>query len=416
MGHLVRRQWKADFNAYGGRKTRQGFSYDAYVPDPIAALEPLLPGDIVQVVVEAEEAIRVLNDYPKAHSLEAIARHILRAESVASSRIEGFELSQRRVAEALFDPEHSDQTARSVLNNILAMEQAIQIGDTAHAITVDDLLAIHRTLLNTPGDARIAGVIRTTQNWIGGATNNPRGAAFVPPPEIEVPALLDDLCDFINRDDLPAVVQAAIAHAQFETIHPFGDGNGRVGRCLIHVILRRRGLGQRYVPPVSVILASNARAYIDGLTAYRAGEIAEWCATFAAAMRMAGRRALTLADRLHSLQDAWRERAGRPRRGSGAAKLIDVLPAYPIVNAATVARALESSDRVARLAIPPLVAAGILDQISIGRRNRAWAAKELFQAINVFEWEIATPDDSDEQRRPSPTRGHANRGGNHATP
>ena len=137
---------------------------------------------------------------------------------------------------------------------------------------------MHATLLNTPGDARIAGVFRTRQNWIGGTENSPRGAAFIPPPETEVSSLIEDLCRFINRADLPPVVQAAIAHAQFEAIHPFADGNGRVGRCLIQVVFRRRHQGLRFVPPVSVILATNAEAYIGGLTAFRAGLLAEWSA------------------------------------------------------------------------------------------------------------------------------------------
>ena len=405
MGRLVRRRWHADFGAYGGRKARQAFSYEAYLPDFIVDLEPMLPSDIVAAVVEAEHVVRTIDTHPGAHNLEAIARLLLRSESVASSRIEGLEISQRRVAEALFDPEHSDITARSVLNNIMAMEAAIQIADEAQAITPSHIQTIHRSLLNTPMDTRIAGVIRTTQNWIGGSSNNPRDAAFIPPPETEVPALLEDLCAFINRDDLAPVVQAAIAHAQFETIHPFGDGNGRVGRCLIHVVLRKRGLGRRYVPPISVILATNARAYIEGLTTYRAGAIAEWCATFAAAMRTAGQRALTLTEQLQALQTEWHQQAERPRRGSGAARLISILPAYPIVNAATAGQAIGASDQVARLAIQRLAEAGILSQISIGRRNRAWAAKELFQVINAFEWDIATPPNQEEKRRPSPTKG-----------
>ncbi|MGH2409737.1 MAG: Fic family protein, partial [Chloroflexota bacterium] len=343
--------------------------------------------------------------HPHAHNLEAVARLLLRSESVASSRIEGLEISQRRVAEALFDPDHGDSTARSVLNNILAMETSIRIADEARAISVADLQAIHRTLLNTPGDARLAGVIRTTQNWIGGSSNNPRDAVFIPPPETEVLALLEDLCVFINREDLAPIIQAAIAHAQFETIHPFGDGNGRVGRCLIHAILRRRGLGRHFVPPVSVILATNARAYIDGLTAFRSGLVSEWCATFAAAMRAAGQGTLALTEHLHALQDEWRERAGRPKRGSGALKLIGALPAYPILKAETVAKALGVSDQVARLAIQRLAKARILSQITIGRRNRAWAAKEVFQVLNAFEWEVATPQNSREERRPSPTKG-----------
>ncbi|MGH2387179.1 MAG: Fic family protein, partial [Chloroflexota bacterium] len=105
------------------------------------------------------------------------------------------------------------------------------------------------------------------------------------------------------------------------------------------------------------------------------------------------------------LQREWWERAGRPRKGSSSAKLIAHLPAYPVLNAATVAKAIRSSDRVARLAIQPLVEAGILSQISVGKRNRAWEAKELFPLLNAFEWDVATPADPEEEGSPSPSRG-----------
>jgi len=403
MGQLVRQRWAADLSAYGGRKTRQGFSFDAFVPNPIADLNPSLPTDVALIVGEAEQSVHQLNGGPAVEDLEAIARQLLRSESVASSRIEGLALSQRRLAEAIFAPDQGDITAVSVLNNIAAMETAIRLGSEARPFDVDDILVIHRTLLNTPIDRRIAGVVRTTQNWIGGRANTPLGAQFIPPPAAEVPALLDDLCAFINRDDLLAVAQAAIAHAQFETVHPFGDGNGRVGRCLIHVVLRRRGVAVRYVPPVSVILATNASAYIAGLTDYREGDVAGWCGLFAAALRTAGERALALTARLGELQAAWRERAGRPRRDSTTNKLLALLPAYPIVNVATVQAMVGVSDEAARVALQALERAGILSQVTVGRRNRAWTAKDLFGVINAFEWEIATPDDAAEKRRPSPT-------------
>ncbi len=403
MGQLVRQRWAADLSAYGGRKTRQGFSFDAFVPNPIADLNPSLPTDVALIVGEAEQSVHQLNGGPAVEDLEAIARQLLRSESVASSRIEGLALSQRRLAEAIFAPDQGDITAVSVLNNIAAMETAIRLGSEARPFDVDDILVIHRTLLNTPIDRRIAGVVRTTQNWIGGRANTPLGAQFIPPPAAEVPALLDDLCAFINRDDLLAVAQAAIAHAQFETVHPFGDGNGRVGRCLIHVVLRRRGVAVRYVPPVSVILATNASAYIAGLTDYREGDVAGWCGLFAAALRTAGERALALTARLGELQAAWRERAGRPRRDSTTNKLLALLPAYPIVNVATVQAMVGVSDEAARVALQALERAGILSQVTVGRRNRAWTAKDLFGVINAFEWEIAPPDDAAEKRRPSPT-------------
>lgn len=205
MGQLVRQRWAADLSAYGGRKTRQGFSFDAFVSNPIADLNPSLPTDVALIVGEAEQSVRQLNGGPAVEDLEAIARQLLRSESVASSRIEGLALSQRRLAEAIFAPDQGDITAVSVLNNIAAMETAIRLGSEARPFDVDDILVIHRTLLNTPIDRRIAGVVRTTQNWIGGRANTPLGAQFIPPPAAEVPALLDDLCAFINRDDLLAV-------------------------------------------------------------------------------------------------------------------------------------------------------------------------------------------------------------------
>jgi Fic family protein len=306
------------------------------------------------------------------------------------------------LAAALFSPANDDVTARSVLNNIAAMEIAVRLGSAEQPFRVDDIREIHRILLNTEIDRAIAGIVRTKQNWIGGRFNNPLGADFIPPPEDMVAELLDDLCAFINRDDLPTVIQAAIAHAQFETIHPFIDGNGRVGRCLIHVVFRRRGIAARYVPPVSIILAANARAYIGGLTDYRQGDVIEWCNLFAMATRTASEKAIALTASLKNLRQAWVERAEKPRRDSAAAKLLTMLPAYPIVDVSTVREITGTSEQAARLAVLSLEAAGILHPFHMRRRGRAWAAKDVFDAINAFEWEISTPDDPNERRRASP--------------
>ena len=145
-------------------------------------------------------------------------------------------------------------SAKAVAANVSAMEEAIAVGDRDTPVTVDDLLAIHAVLMAGDQPAR-PGHVRGEQNWIGGRLGNPSGAAFVPPPEDLVMPLLGDLVAFIARDDLPSVPQAAIAHAQFETIHPFIDGNGRAGRALVHVVLRRRGVAARFVPPISIVLA-----------------------------------------------------------------------------------------------------------------------------------------------------------------
>jgi Fic family protein len=237
-------------------------SYRAFVPDPIANLELSLPSSVAAVVSAAERAIDALNrDPPRLASLEVLARRLLRAESVASSRIEGLLLSQRRLARAeVEEADTRDETARSVLGNVAAMEHAVILGSSAKSLRLRDVLEIHRVLMRATTTPQIAGKLREHQNWIGGNAYNPGRADFVPPAPGRVKDLMGDLVAFINREDLPPVVQAAIAHAQFETIHPFADGNGRVGRALIHVVLRRRGLAPRYVPPVSLVLAADARA------------------------------------------------------------------------------------------------------------------------------------------------------------
>lgn len=390
MPKLVRQRWDADFSAFGGRRARQGFAYDAYVPDPIAEQDFELPADVAQVVAEAEAALRELNlDGPSLAGLEVLARQLLRAESVASSRIEGLELSHRRLARASFSDDRDDVTAQSVLANIRAMERAVAAAARSKRFEVGAILGIHRSLFSAFRDAH-AGRLRTEQNWIGGAASSPRDAEFVPPPAALVKGLLEDLARFLERDDLPAVMQAAIAHAQFETIHPFADGNGRVGRCLIHVVLRRRGVTPRIVPPVSLVLATNSKAYVGGLTDARAGRVNDWVGTFAAATRTAAQEATRFAAQLIKLQAAWREAAAPMRRDSAANRLIDVLAGHPIIDVGTVEALLDCSNQAARLALLQLERAKVVSQLTVGRRNRAWEAPAVFELLNAFERHLAT--------------------------
>jgi Fic family protein len=191
---------------------------------------------------------------------EALARLLLREESVASSKIEGLEVGGRRLLRAeaarLLGEAPSDVTAAEVLGNVDAMAWAIRGVQESATITLAHLLEVHRRLLTGTRLEAYGGEVRQEHNWIGGSSYNPCSAAFVPPPPEMVPALLHDLVAFCNDDSLPAVAQAALAHAQFEMIHPFVDGNGRTGRALIHLVLRRRGLATRVIVPVSLILAT----------------------------------------------------------------------------------------------------------------------------------------------------------------
>jgi Fic family protein len=309
---------------------------------------------------------------------------LLRLESAASSRIEGIELSQRTFALALLEQEATD-TAKSVIGNVRAMQETIQIGSSDRQLTVPDIIDIHRSLLLGTDQSEIAGHVRTVQNWIGGRLNSPLDAEFVPPPPAEVPTLLDDLVAFVNREDLPAVAQAAIAHAQFETIHPFSDGNGRVGRCLIQVVLRHRGLAPTLIPPVSMVLAANPKAYIRGLTDYRKGAIAAWCSSFSIACRVASQKSESLAGQIATLIGDWRYRAGSPSRGSAGSKLIELLANEPIVSVSTAHAAIGGSAEAVRLALNSFTERGIVRQITAGGYAREWAADELFDMLHEHE-------------------------------
>jgi Fic family protein len=237
-------------------------------------------------------------------------------------------------------------------------------------------------------DRAIAGVVRTKQNWIGRHPHTPRDASFVPPPPEQVEPLLEDLCGFMNREDLPALVQAAIAHAQFETIHPFADGNGRVGRCLIHSILRRRGLAARYVPPISLILASRRQQYIAGLVQYREGEVDEWCEFFCDATAYAAREAERLADDVATLQKQWMERLGSPRKDSSAWAIVEALPAHPVIDVPTAARLAAVSDVAAGRALNRMEQLGILQNIGERQRGRTWECRELFDLVSEVERDL----------------------------
>ena len=406
MARYETRSWPADPSAPGGKSERGAFSYRAFVPDPIADIQLALSSSLAAAVSRAERAVDALNrDPPRLASLEVLARWLLRAESLASSRIEGLVLSQRRLARAeAEEADTRDETARSVLGNVAAMEHAVSLGADARPLRLRDLLEIHRLLMLETTMPQIAGELRPRQNWIGGNAYNPGRADFVPPPPERVKDLMNDLVAFMNRTDLPPVVQAAIAHAQFETIHPFADGNGRVGRALVHVVLRQRGLALRYVPPVSLVLAEDAKAYVAGLTAFREERPEAWILLFARAIERAAAKASELAKRLADLQERWRDRAGRPRRHSSAEALIVELPAHPIVTVSTALKVIGRSKQAVNEAIAFLADKGVLHPITLAKRNRAWEARELFDLINDVEREVATPFDEDVSPRPAPRR------------
>jgi Fic family protein len=282
-------------------------------------------------------------------------------------------------------------TAAEVLANIDAMVLAVEQATEMQAFGEQEILAIHHRLLDRAPHRHIAGRLRTQQNWIGGNDYNPCGADFVPPPHEEVAPLLDELCRAVNDDTLSPLVQAALVHAQFETIHPFDDGNGRTGRALVHVVLRRRGLAPRFLPPISVVFASARERYIVGLTQFRFEPegVASWIEHFAAATLRAARLARTYISAVGELQVRWRDQvrasAGALRADAAAWAIIDLLPAHPMISAPVATAVTGRARSRVYEAVEQLIGAGVLLPLSEGKRNRWWEAAGLLDLVARLE-------------------------------
>lgn len=427
MARLVKEKWLPD-QTYGlSRRDRSPCEYGSYLPDRLSDRRFTFDSAVAADIADAERAIAGLNQgQSKLADTEAVARLLLQAESVASSRIEGLEVGGRRLFKAQLarsaGMDEADRGATEILNNIDAMGWAVTVASEGEPISPDHFLQIHERLMRGTRGQDQSGSFRETQNWIGGSDFNPCSAEFVPPPPDVVPDLIEDLCGFVNGDDLPAVAQAAIAHAQFETIHPFFDGNGRTGRALIHMVLRRRGLASRFVPPISLVLATRSRDYVRGLEASRYlgapdsdmahRGMGNWISTFAAAVSRSVSDAEEYDRRVGEIQDRWRTALGRVRRDSGVDRLIRALPGAPVVTVKTAAALIGRTEQAANQAISRLVETRVLAQTTVGRRNRAFEAPDLIDAFNALERQLASPGGdtrTSEPVRPVPGAGNGPR-------
>ncbi len=381
--------WSPDFARTGGRRRAAG-TYRAFIPDPIADLEPRLESATSALSERAGGAVRDLNMAPPGlRSFEGLARQLLRSEALASSAIEGLRLSHRKLARAEIEGETGDYKAREVLANTRAMVEAVRIGSAVKSLTSTHIKAVHKELAIVPPLDKIAGKFREEQGWIGG--DSPPDAEYVGPAPRYVKRLVKDLCLFMNRDDLSPVAQAAIAHAQFELIHPFGDGNGRVGRCLIHVLFRRRRIAPNYVPPVSLVLGANKDAYIAGIQNFRVDKVDRWVAQFARAVETAAHNAEDFSQAVFDLQSDWISRAEPMRADATARAIIEHLPSFPFI-AASIVEELTGRSRVAAIdGLDHLAKAGVLTRHRNQRKGDSWEAKELFLLLDKFEATVKAP-------------------------
>lgn len=362
--------------------TWQGRRVKAFIPAPMPRNVDL-PERVVRATERAAAALQRTDDR-LTHSLEPLARLLLRAEGVASSYIEGVRSPAELVAVAEADAGAVDATSAWVADNLAVVDASLIHARSDAALTAADLHRWHaRLMVHGALPDELVGRYRRVQNWIGGAT--PREAAYVPPPAEHVTRLMRDLLRSINTAKFDPVTLAAVVHAQFEAIHPYGDGNGRLGRVLIGWVLVRR---TRVVvpPPVSVVIARDPGGYLSGLTRWRQGDVAGWVGWVADAVSRSADQVGELLATADDLRRRWEGLLTGLRADAAARRVLDLLPQHLVVTAPMVADLLSVSAPTARAAVEALAARGILEPLELraarpGRPAQWWMAGELVSAL-----------------------------------
>ncbi len=374
------RPWQSVDEGTTSRRARLAtrVPYSAAVPPEVSnrGIPPIEP----ETLAIAEDAVLQLArfDSEVGGMVAPFAAILLRSESASSSEIERLTAGPRAIALAELG-RSAGSNAKLIVSNARAMEAAITLADS---IDSGAIIEMQRVLLQET-DPKHSGRWRTEQVWVGGVGNSPHSAEFVPPHHERVPALIDDLCRFARRDDLPVLPQVALAHAQFETIHPFTDGNGRTGRALAHSMLRRLDVTQSVAVPVSAGLLQDTKRYFAALASYREGDVAPIIHTFADAALAAVWNGRKLVDDLENFREVWHRQVSA-RRGSAAYRMIDLLVRQHVVDANYVARELGVTAQNAQNAIDSLVADGVLIRASEGRRNRLFEASDITVYLDEF--------------------------------
>ncbi len=309
----------------------------------------------------------------RGYNLPAI---LLRSESSASSQIESLTSSARNVALAELSAD-APHNAKLIANNIEAMRAALAFDSP---LSVDSILQIHASLVNHRGES-YGGTLRREQVWIGGGPYSPHAAAYVPPQHTRVPAYLDDLVAFAARDDVVPIVKAAIVHAQFESVHPFIDGNGRTGRVLLHKLLRDAGVLSHVTLPVSAGLLHDVDAYMTSITEYQQGNPVAVVERLVDALEIAVVVGRLVSSKMDQVIDGWAEQFTE-RKGSSIYRLPAVLVEQPVVTAGYLVDRLDISERAVRTLVARACEYGVLRPM--GNRHRG----EFYQSdaiVGVLE-------------------------------
>ena len=355
-------------------RRRMSATYQATIPAAIADLSPAVPkatsariDDLLMSLARFDEA-----QAARGYDLPAL---LLRSESAASSQIEHLTSSVRNVALAELSND-APANARIVQGNVAAMREALRLPPE---ISIAQIKGIHRSLIEPTG-ASFGGELRDEQVWVGGTAYSPHGALFVPPAPSRIKGCLEDLVAFVGRDDVSPIAKVAVAHAQFETIHPFIDGNGRTGRVLLHRILRNEGVLTRTTLPVSAGLLHDVNAYMGAIEAYQGGDYLPIVESVLSALELAlviGSRVSGLID---DVMEDWRS-AISERTGSAIWRLPPLLAEQPVVTIAYVAEHLAITSRAASTLVARACEYGMLRPLGSRRRGDFYQSDELIDVL-----------------------------------
>ena len=370
-------RWEPQGRRYASQSGPGYGTYHPAVPAAIADLAMDLPPS-VSAAAEAASVEIARFDAELGGEIAPFAAVLLRSESAASSQIENLTASARAIGEAELPGGKPKRNAELIVANTTAMQAAVALSDTVDA---DAIRAMHRALMandsgHTPGE------FRTEPLWIG-AGSTPIGATFVGPRHELIPAAIDDLIVFAQRTDLPALPQIAAGHAQFETVHPFTDGNGRTGRALVQAMMRNKGLTRQVTIPLSAGLLADTDGYFAALTSYREGDAVPIIKRFSEAAMLATANGRQLVTELRAIRESWNDMI-TARSDSAVWRVVDLLARRPVVNAALLAQELGIESTNAHRYLNPLTEAGILVEATNGPRNRVWRSPDVLAALDAF--------------------------------
>lgn len=377
-----------------GRYIKQPDGYNAFVPAPLPP-DPTLRIDssMLTLLSRADQALGRLDGVTQTLlNPDLFVAMYVRREAVLSSQIEGTQSTLEDVLSYELDPEARELPldVEEVVNYVAAMNFGLERLNTL-PLSLRLIREIHEKLLqNVRGADKQPGEFRRSQNWIGaGNIRRLDLATFVPPPPAEMHNALHNFEDFLRNEEFPALLHSGLAHAQFETIHPFLDGNGRVGRLLITFLLCHRGVLRRPLLYLSHYLKGNRSEYYDRLMSVRqSGDWEGWLKFFLRGVGDTAEEATRTAYEIVDLRERHRGLIQNRHLGANALRLLDVAFRRPMLNASAVARDLKVAFPTANKLVGQLQEIGLLEEITGGRRYRLFRYTPY---LNLFEEREESP-------------------------